>query len=76
MMTVSQLILYLSIVLGSFKRSVDGLSLITLSGYFLFMLLWDANPRYSLAIVPFALLMLAVSWRKPTESTLHLNFNR
>lgn len=76
MMTVSQLLLYLSIVLGSFKRSVDGLSLITLSGYFLFMLLWEANPRYSLAIVPFALLMLAISWRKPTESTLPLNFNR
>lgn len=62
-MTVTQLVLYLGIILATikyFNRLDDTVLLgsIFISGYFAFMLLWEVNPRYAIAIVPFGILMM------------------
>lgn len=62
-MTVTQLVLYLGIVLAVikfFNRRDDVVLLgsIFISGYFAFILLWEANPRYAIIIVPIGVMML------------------
>lgn len=72
LMTVSQILLYLVTAIGLFKsfRNPNPIALIGsiyLSGYFIFMLLWEANPRYATAIVPACILIgaLALSRQVP-----------
>ncbi|WP_314319812.1 glycosyltransferase family 39 protein [Paucilactobacillus nenjiangensis] len=64
-MQIIQLSVYSAMLLGFvklFRRNGDGLyALISLYsiGYFAFLLIWEANPRYSLGIFPIAILLLA-----------------
>ncbi|WP_390409635.1 ArnT family glycosyltransferase [Lacticaseibacillus jixiensis] len=66
-MTVGQLVTYLGILYAVVRRRKQPmimLGAIFVSGYFAFMLLWEANPRYSLAIVPIAGLLIALAASK------------
>lgn len=61
-MTITQLMLYFGMMLSLLTRlkRPDAFALfssIFLAGYFTFLLLWEANPRYSLAIFPVGILL-------------------
>ncbi|WP_164509929.1 glycosyltransferase family 39 protein [Lacticaseibacillus porcinae] len=63
-MTIAQLLIYISIIAAcvfglKHPDSLLFLGGIFISGYFAFMLIWEANPRYSLILFPIAIMMLA-----------------
>lgn len=72
-MTVSQLILYLGVIMALIKswnkkEPVLLFGSIFLSGYFAFLLLWEVNPRYAIGIFPIALIMIGKSLGQQTSS--------
>lgn len=63
LMTSMQLLAYVALALGSLKLlkchdSILLFSNIFIAGYFCFILLWESNPRYSLVVLPFAVIVL------------------
>lgn len=80
LMTATQLAMYFGIVIGvilNFRRYNHWVlfSTIFLSGYFAFMLLWEVNPRYAIAIVPVGILLTGMMIAAPTTNKTANIFN-
>lgn len=75
-MSVSQLMLYIGIIYALAKnwQREDKFTLfgtIFLCGYFVFLLLWEVNPRYAIGILPFGLIMIGLSLgKKPSKKVV------
>lgn len=77
-MTVGQIVLYLGILWGCWRQRKQATLLCTvfLTGYFAFMILWEANPRYSLAIAPLAMILLAQALApKPNQRLIQTDYS-
>lgn len=73
LMTATQLAMYFGIVIGilvNFRRYNHWVlfSTVFLSGYFVFMLLWEVNPRYAIAIVPTGILLTGMMIAAPVTN--------
>lgn len=72
LMTIVQYLIYIGIILAAilcFKNynSFIFISNIFISGYFFFLLLWEASPRYSMLIFPFGILMIGYFLKSSSE---------
>jgi len=73
-MQTTQLIVYLVLILSFIRyfkahNKIVMFSAIYCVGYFAFLLIWEANPRYTLGVFPSAMILMALYFNKTVLDT-------